>query len=132
MASTPPPGMLAQLLQRIAASGGGPGGAPGGPPGAASSPSPALPGMAAQPSPSGEASAMKTAEQAIGFAMSRFYQRSPEVARELATALVHLKKAMEKSATLPAEPVAAPPPGMPAGGGMIGDLSSPGMPALGA
>jgi len=117
MATMPPLPAMGQLLQGLARQGGPP---PGGP-------SPALPGLAAQPSPSGEANAMKAAVDAIGFAMSRFYQRAPEVARELATALVHVKKAMDKSATLPAEPVAAPPPGMPAGGGMIGDLGNPGM-----
>ncbi len=145
MATMPPPQMIAQLLQRLGSAGGpggppgGPGGPPGGPggpggppPGGAAPDLGALQGMAAGPSPGGEANAMKSAMDAIGFAMSRFQMRAPAVAKELATALVHIKKAMDQSATLPAEPVAAPPPNMPAGGGMMGgDMGGAGMPPLG-
>ncbi len=84
-----------------------------------------IPGLAAQPSPGGEAAAMKQAMSAIGFAMARFQMRAPDVARELATALVHVKKAMDKSATLLQGDVAPPPPGIPAMGAP-GEAAGPG------
>lgn len=137
-----------------------PGGAPGLPPGAGmpmggppgmAPPGMAPPGMAPpgappggpqtlnrmgqlgrQPSPGGEAQAMRDAMAYAGFAMARYQMRAPEVARELATAMVHIKKALEKAAALPDTNVASPPPGYPAGGMAQGPgLGLPGGPALG-
>jgi len=132
MATMPPPHMLAQLLQGMGR--GGPPGA-GGPPGMGAAPPPDLGGiqkMASAP-PGQEGPLFNQAKDAIGTLMQRYALRSPKLAKELATALVHLKAAEEQSATLPAEPVAAPPPGMPSGGGMMGggDIGSPSMPQLG-
>ena len=82
--------------------------------------------------PGQEGMLFNQAIDALGTLMHRYTMRSPKLAKELATALVHLKAAQEQSATLPAEPVAPPPPGMPAGGAMMGsDLGGAGMPGLG-
>lgn len=127
----PPPHMLAQLLQGMGRGGlGGP--PPGGPPGMGGPPPPDLGGiqkMASTP-PGQEGPLFNQAKDAIGTLMQRYAMRSPKLAKELATALVHLKAAEEQSATLPAEPVAPPPPAMPAGGGMMGG-GDMGMPQLG-
>jgi len=124
--------MLAQLLQGMGK--GGPPGA-GGPPGMGGPPPPDLGGIQKMSSapPGQEGPLFNQAKDAIGTLMQRYALRSPKLAKELATSLVHLKAAEEQSATLPAEPVAPPPPAMPAGGGMMGggDLGAPGMPQLG-
>ena len=106
-----PPGgpMMQQGLAGLA------GGMPGG------DPLQALKSLQANPTSSAEQDALKQAREAIGFAMSRVYKRSPKVAKELSAALINLEQAMKELQTLPQpEPAAPPPPGLPMSGMLTG------------
>lgn len=82
------------------------GNVPGGDPGAA------LRSLQATPGPDNVEVAIRRGQDAIGFAMAQVHQRSPEVAKELASALMNLKQAMQKLQTLPREEMPRPPAGL--------------------
>lgn len=108
-----PPGglpgpMLQQAMQGLA------GGMPGG------DPSQALRSLQATPMVDIVEVAIKRSMEDAGVAMSQVYQRSPEVAKELASALMNLKQAMSKLMGLPREEVQMPPAGFGMGGQMFG------------
>ena len=105
--------MIQQALSRLAGQSQGPGG----------DPLAALKSMA--PPPSGEEQALRSALQAINFAVGRLISRSPELAQKGAQAAHQIKLVLEKLPSLgdTTMPVAGPPPGMPAGGGLVGDMS---------
>lgn len=107
--------MIQQALSRLAGQAQGPGG----------DPTAGLRSMQAAPPPSGEEQALRSALQAINFAVTRLIQRSPELAQKAAQAAHQVKLVLEKLPSLGdmGAPVAGPPPGMPAGGGLIGDMS---------
>jgi hypothetical protein len=90
------------------------GGMPGGDPAAA------LRSLQATPPPDNVEVAIRRAQDTVGYAMSQIHQRSPEVAKELASALMNLKQAAQKMQMLPREEVPPPPAGLPMGGMMMG------------
>ena len=99
-APTPMANPLMQLMSGMA------GNVPGGDPGAA------LRSLQATPGPDNVEVAIRRGQDAIGFAMAQVHQRSPEVAKELASALMNLKQAMQKLQTLPREEMPRPPQGL--------------------
>jgi len=100
--------MMQQALGALA------GGMPGG------DPANALRSLQATPPPDDVEVAIRRAQDTVGFAMSRIHQRSPEVAKELASALMNLKQAAQKMQTLPRQEVPGPPAGLPMGGALMG------------
>lgn len=131
MATAPNP--LAALMQQIASRGGPPGlpGAlPGGPP-----PPPPPPvdvasivaQVSAMPSPFKEQTAMRMARELMGIAMTAIHMRSPQVAKELSSALVNLQQARVRMGEISEEPVGPPTPGLPTSGSPIGDAGNAGL-----
>lgn len=107
------PGALpGPLLQQAMA------GLAGGMPGA--DPAMALRSLQQTPLPDIVEVAIKRGEEAVGVAMQQVYQRSPEVAKELASALMNLKQAKAKLMALPREEIPLPPAGLPMAGPMFG------------
>lgn len=107
--------MIQQALSRLAGQAQGQGG----------DPTAGLRSMQAAPPPSGEEQALRQALQAINFAVGRLIQRAPELAQKAAQAAHQIKLVLEKMPALGDSnmPVAGPPPGMPTGGGLVGDMS---------
>lgn len=99
-----PGGLPGPMLQQAMA--GLAGGMPGG------DPAMALRSLQAVPTPDVVEVAIKRGQEDIGVAMSHVYQRSPEVAKELASALMNLKQAMAKLMALPREEIQMPPGGL--------------------
>lgn len=95
------------------------GGMPGGDPAAALR---SLQGLAG---PDNVEVAIKRAQDTLGYAMSQVHQRSPEVAKELASALMNCKQALQKLQALPREEVPGPPRGLPMSGAMFGGPPPP-------
>jgi hypothetical protein len=100
--------LMQQALQSLA------GGVPGG------DPANALRSLQATPSPDNVEVAIRRAQDTVGYAMSQIHQRSPEVAKELASALMNLKQAAQKLEMLPRAQAPGPPAGLPMGGAMMG------------
>lgn len=100
--------MLQQAMGQLA------GGMPGGDPAAA------LRSLQATPAPDNVEVAIRRGQEAIGYAMSQIHQRSPEVAKELASALMNLKQAQQKLQAIPKAEVPRPPAGLPMAGMMMG------------
>ena len=100
--------MMQQALQGLA------GGIPGGDPAAA------LRSLQATPPPDEVEVAIRRAQDTVGFAMSKIHMRSPEVAKELASAMMNLKQAAQKLEMLPRSESMAPPAGLPMGGALMG------------
>src|SRR5262245_12688988 len=88
-------------------------------------PSAALRSLQMTPPPDNVEVAIRRGQDAIGFAMSQIHQRSPEVAKELASALMNLKQAQQKLQALPRENVPRPPGGLPMAGMMFGGPPGP-------
>jgi hypothetical protein len=107
-----PGGLPGPMLQQAMA--GLAGGMPGG------DPSSALRSLQATPPPDNFEVAMRRGQEIISFAMSLIYQRSPEVAKEVASALSNLKQAMAKFEALPRQALQGPPAGLPMAGMMMG------------
>ena len=76
----------------------------------------ALRSLQALPVPDNAEIAIRRAQDATGFAMQQVYQRSPEVAKELASALMNLKQAAQKYQALPRPDAMQPPMGLPLAG----------------
>ena len=110
---TPMANPLMQLMNGMAAN------VPGG------DPATALRSLQATPGPDNVEVAIRRGQDAIGFAMAQVHQRSPEVAKELASALMNLKQAMQKLQTLPREEVPRPPQGLGLGPQMGGAPPGP-------
>lgn len=117
--------LMQQAMQGLA------GGMPGGDPAAA------LRSLQMTPPPDNVEVAIKRGQQDLGYAMSQIHQRSPEVAKELASALMNIKQALQKLQMLPRdEPGSASPQlprGLPMAGGLFGGAPpgpAPGPPGL--
>lgn len=85
----------------------------------------ALRSLQQTPAPDNVEVSIKRGQDALGFAMSQVHQRSPEVAKELASALMNCKQALQKLQSLPREEVPAPPRGLPMAGVMGGAPPGP-------
>jgi hypothetical protein len=88
-------------------------------------PAAALRSLQATPGPDNVEVAIKRGQDALGFAMSQIHQRSPEVAKELASALMNCKQALQKLQSLPREEVPGPPRGLGVGPQMGGAPPGP-------
>lgn len=111
----PNPLMMA-LMQRLAAQSQG-GGMPGGPPGAQSNPGLEIAQNLAQIPYGKEQADLRKMRQELAGMVPRFLQRQPKVSSHLVDMYQKIDDILELIDEIPAEPLAAPPPGMPTLGG---------------
>jgi hypothetical protein len=81
------------------------------------------------PSPDNVEVAIRRSQELLGFAMAQIHARSPEVAKELASALMNCKQAQQKLQALPRPDIPAPPAGLPMAGPLLGGMPPGAAPA---